>query len=58
MTISDVLKMIYSLLENPEYDDGCLYTYCKKIDTEKCKRDQKYFNQIAKEWTNKYAKKI
>ena len=51
-TISKVLKMIYDLMKEPDYD-GCLYHY--PIDERKCKYDHQYFEQIVREWTKTYA---
>ena len=52
LTISHVLKMIYGLMEEPDYD-GCLYGY--PVDIYKCTHDHSYFEKIAKEWTKIYA---
>ena len=53
LTITDVLKMIYGLMEEPDYY-GCLYGY--PVDTYKCKHDHSYFEKIAREWTKVYAR--
>ena len=52
LTISDVLRMIYGLMEKPDYD-GCLYGY--PVDEIKCKIDHSYFESLMKEWTKRYA---
>ena len=52
LTITHILKMIYGLMEEPDYD-GCLYGY--PVDIYKCRNDHSYFEKIAKEWTKKYA---
>ena len=52
LTISIVLKVIYGLMKDPDYD-GCLYGY--PVDEYKCRNDHSYFEAIAREWTKKYA---
>ncbi len=52
LTISKVLKMIYGLMEDPDYN-GCLYGY--PVNEYKCRNDHSYFEAIAKEWTKRYS---
>ena len=53
LTISKVLSLIVKLLKEPDYD-GCLFGYYSE-DIYRCKHDRNYFNQVARDWTNKYA---
>ena len=54
ITIGKVLGLIVNLLKEPDYD-GCLYGYYSE-DIGRCRKDREYYYQVAREWTNKYAK--
>ena len=53
LTITKILLTITSSLSGPNYD-SCIYGY-EGVDQYRCKNDLKYFNNMAREWTRKYA---
>jgi hypothetical protein len=56
LTVVNILIEIINLLKYPNFQTCCLYGYDKNLQ-ERCfeKKDYKYYNKIANEWTVIYA---
>ena len=55
LTISKILISIYNLLKDPDPKETCEYGNGGLSIYHKCKNDKTFFENIAREWTKKYA---